>query len=160
MTGGKEPMVKRFTLLTMALMVIALFALGCAYQPDVPPTPIPTLAPATMPPAPPTQPAASAEATAGPAPEGGTAGANDLVTAGSQVFEQTCAVCHNLNTETKVGPGLAGLFDRQQLPNGNPVSEANLKEWIVTGGGAMPGLPLTDEQLAGVVAFLQDATQQ
>ena len=151
---------KRLTLLTVALVAVVLFAIGCAYQPDVPPTPIPTLAPATMPPPPPTQPAASGEAIASPAPEGGTTGATDLVAAGSQVFEQTCAVCHNLSTETKVGPGLAGLFDLQQLPNGNPVNIENLKQWIVTGGGAMPGQPLTDEQLAAVVAFLQDATQQ
>jgi mono/diheme cytochrome c family protein len=152
-------MVKRLTLLTVALVAIVLFAIGCAYQPAVPPTPIPTLAPATMPPAPPTQPAASGEGTPSPASEGGTSGAADLVTAGGQVFEQNCSVCHNLTAETKVGPGLAGLFGRQQLPNGNPVNEENLKEWIVTGGGAMPGLPLTAEQLAAVVAFLQDATQ-
>jgi mono/diheme cytochrome c family protein len=84
----------------------------------------------------------------------------DLAAAGGAAFEQFCAVCHNLTAEAKVGPGLAGLFDREQLPNGNPVTEENLQEWILTGGGAMPGQPLTSEQLAAVVAYLKEATQQ
>jgi mono/diheme cytochrome c family protein len=87
------------------------------------------------------------EATASLAEEGGT------------VFEQTCAVCHNLTTEALVGPGLAGLFEKDSLPNDQPITDENLKEWIVTGGGAMPGMPLTQDQLDAVVAFLKDAAQ-
>jgi mono/diheme cytochrome c family protein len=76
-----------------------------------------------------------------------------------QVFEQTCLVCHSLTDEAKVGPGLAGLYERDMLPNGNPVDDENLGIWIRTGGGAMPGIPLTDEQLSDVVAFLKEATE-
>jgi mono/diheme cytochrome c family protein len=80
--------------------------------------------------------------------------------AGMQVFDQTCSVCHSLTDEAKVGPGLAGLYERDVLPNGSPVDDENLGVWIRTGGGAMPGIPLTDEQLLDVIAFLKEATQQ
>jgi mono/diheme cytochrome c family protein len=147
--GGKEPMKKHmFPLIAICLLLGALSAAACGQQPAVEPTSIPTLAPATLPVA-----TTAPEATTGGGPE-------DLVQAGSQVFEQNCSVCHNLTTETKVGPGLAGLFDFDQLPNGNPVNEENVKAWILSGGGAMPGVPLTEEQLNAVVAFLKDATQQ
>jgi len=58
-----------------------------------------------------------------------------------------------------VGPGLAGVFNREALPNGNPVTDDNLKDWIRNGGGGMPGLLLTDEDRAVVIAFLKEATQ-
>jgi mono/diheme cytochrome c family protein len=138
------------SLIVICLVLGTLSVTGCGQQPDIAPTPIPTLAPATLPAATPT----SAVST-----EGEPTSPVDPVEAGSQVFEQSCAVCHNLTAEMKVGPGLAGLFDKDQLPNGNPVNEENLKEWIVTGGGAMPGLPLIEEQLEAVVAFLKEATQ-
>lgn len=95
-----------------------------------------------------------------PAVEPTTAGSTaDPVQVGSREFQQNCAGCHNLTAEAKVGPGLAGLFDKVRLPNGNPVTEEDLKDWIVSGGGGMPGIPLTEEQLTAVVAFLKDATQ-
>ena len=81
------------------------------------------------------------------------------VQAGQQVFEKNCAVCHNLTAETKVGPGLAGLFEREQLPNGNPITDENLREWITNGGGAMPPVPLAEDELTQVIAFLHEATQ-
>ena len=138
-------------LIAICLLLAALSAVACGQQPALEPTPIPTLAPATLPAA-----TTAPEATTGGEPSS----PEDLVQAGSQQFEQNCAVCHNLTTEMKVGPGLAGLFDLDQLPNGNPVNDENLKSWILSGGGAMPGVPLTEEQLNAVVAFLKDATQQ
>jgi hypothetical protein len=54
---------------------------------------------------------------------------------------------------------LAGLFDRDVLPNDQPMSDENLAEWITTGGGAMPGLPLSDGELGQLIAFLREATQ-
>jgi mono/diheme cytochrome c family protein len=83
----------------------------------------------------------------------------ELVLAGQEVFETACAVCHNLTAEALVGPGLEQLFNKDQLPNGEPFNEENLKAWIVSGGGAMPGIPLTEQQLEAVVAFLKEATQ-
>jgi mono/diheme cytochrome c family protein len=122
-----------------------------------PPTAIPTLVPATLPAVTPT-PVVAVE----PEPtsvESEPASPEELALAGEEVFEQFCAVCHSLTSEVLVGPGLEQLFNRDQLPNGEPFSEEGLKAWIVTGGGAMPGMPLTEEQLEAVVVFLREATQ-
>ena len=136
------------------LIVVVLLTVGCGPQPlPEEPTPIPTLPPATMPAAEPTDPPAQAE----PTPTAGDGGG--LVEAGQQVFEQNCASCHTLTDETRVGPGLAGIFEKETLPNGNPVNEENMRQWIVQGGGAMPAIPLDEEQLDQVIAFLREATQ-
>jgi mono/diheme cytochrome c family protein len=166
-------MKKPLVLLTLALLVASLLLVGCGRRPYDPPTPIPTLPPATLPhdalteavteatdetatEAAPTQAEAAAPTAASEDTPVGVAGLEEK---GGEVFDQTCSVCHNLTTETLVGPGLTGLFEKDSLPNGQPVTEENLKEWIVSGGGAMPGLPLTQDQLEAVVAFLKDATQ-
>jgi mono/diheme cytochrome c family protein len=136
------------------LALVLLLAVACGPQPlPAAPTPIPTLAPATLPAVTPTQPA-STEAT----PTG--AGTQDQVAAGQQIFDQNCSVCHNLTTERKVGPGLAGLFGISQLPDGKPFNQANLEDWIRTGGRGMPGFPLSDQQMAELIAYLQQATKQ
>jgi len=134
------------TRLALLTVLMALLISGCNPQPlPVAPTPIPTLIPATLP----------VEATAAPATgdEGRSEGA------GAKVFDASCSVCHNLNTETKVGPGLAGLFAKDTLPNGNPVNDETLKEWIRNGGGAMPGVSLADDQLEMLIVFLMEATR-
>jgi mono/diheme cytochrome c family protein len=123
----------------------------------VPPTPIPTLVPATLPPATPTEAAPSGGET--PAAVEPPASPAELVEVGQGVYEQNCAVCHNLTDETLVGPGLAGLFDLDQLPNGQPVNDENLAEWITNGGGAMPAVPLPNDELEALIAFLHDATE-
>jgi mono/diheme cytochrome c family protein len=49
---------------------------------------------------------------------------------GKTVFEN-CAVCHNADsTETKMGPGLKGLFKRDKLKSGKKVTEANVRARI------------------------------
>jgi len=146
-------------LLILALSMIVLFAVGCAQKPFIEPTPIPTLAPATMPSEHPTPVVAGGEMTPTTSPGGEPAVTPDLVEAGRQVFEQNCTVCHNLTAETKVGPGLQGIFGKDQLPNGQPVNDENVKAWIRSGGGAMPGFPLPDDQVEALIAFLKDATQ-
>jgi mono/diheme cytochrome c family protein len=144
---------RRLALFAAMLAVVA----ACGPQPlPNAPTSIPTLAPATMPAytaAPqPTQPPSAGE-TAAPA------ATVDLVQAGSQIYDQNCAICHSLTAESKVGPGLAGLFSLSNLPNGQPFNEDNLKSWINTGGGGMPGFSFSDEQMTELVAFLKNATQ-
>ena len=103
---------------------------------------------------------------------GGQAAGGDSAK-GQQVFANTgCASCHAISDQKLVGPGLAGLFkpggpklpsgvDYQgNLPNGKPINEQNVTEWIKTGGvgkiGQMPGHPtLTPEQMTDLVAYLK-----
>lgn len=135
----------------LILLCAVLLLAGCASpQPLLKnPTAIPTLIPATMP---------FDQAHDAPAVEAGAAQTASTGThPGSAIFDANCSACHTLTDETKVGPGLAGLFDRAELPNGNPVNSENLQEWIRTGGGAMPGLPLSDSDLETVVEFLVEA---
>ena len=76
---------------------------------------------------------------------------------GKEVFDQ-CTVCHNTDsTETKVGPGLKGLFKTEKLVNGKPVTEANVRELINTGGNGMPayGDQLSEQDKNDVIAYLK-----
>ena len=64
---------------------------------------------------------------------------------GKEVFESNCSVCHNADsTETKVGPGLKGLFKKAALIN----------------KGSDSGMPpyadmLTAAEKADVIAYLK-----
>jgi mono/diheme cytochrome c family protein len=119
---------------------IALLIAGCGPQPlPEEPTAIPTLAPATPP-----------KADTGEKP--------DLAQQGADVFTAQCSACHSVTAEAKVGPGLAGLFDLDTLPDGNSFSEDNLKDWILNGGGAMPGVSLSDADMEALIAYLKEAT--
>lgn len=75
---------------------------------------------------------------------------------GIKLFQQNCAVCHSTGTKRVVGPGLKGLYSKKKLPNGEPVNDTNVANWIRTGGGGMPGFPqLSDQQRADIVAYLK-----
>jgi mono/diheme cytochrome c family protein len=78
---------------------------------------------------------------------------------GKEVFESNCSVCHNADsTETKVGPGLKGLFKRATLNNKKKVSDATVLEMINMGSDS--GMPpymdmLTAAEKADVIAYLK-----
>src|SRR5579864_8674354 len=77
-------------------------------------------------------------------------------TKGKEVFEQ-CAVCHNTDTdEKKIGPSLKGLFKRDKLKNGKPVTDENVRNMINTGGNGMPSYAdmLSDAERDDVIAYL------
>jgi cytochrome c len=91
--------------------------------------------------------------------------------AGAQIFAQRCAVCHAIDGTQKVGPGLAGLFApggpalpagidyAGKLPNGEPITDQSVANWIVQGGrgqlGVMPGVQLNAQELADLIAYLR-----
>ena len=79
--------------------------------------------------------------------------------AGEVLFKTRCASCHNLTDLPQVGPGLAGLFSRDVLPDGRAFSKDALAEFITEGAGAMPGIPLGADDLDELIAYLQEATQ-
>ena len=50
---------------------------------------------------------------------------------GKAAFEDSCGVCHQIDTEEKgekMGPGLKGLFKRAKMKNGKAPTEATLEE--------------------------------
>jgi cytochrome c len=78
---------------------------------------------------------------------------------GQEVFEANCGVCHNANsTETKMGPGLKGLFKKAELGNKKKVSDASVLAVINEGGpGGMPPMAdaLTKAEKDDVLAYLK-----
>ena len=78
---------------------------------------------------------------------------------GKEVFESNCSVCHNADsTETKVGPGLKGLFKKAALINKKKVTDATVLEMINKGSDS--GMPpyadmLTAAEKADVIAYLK-----
>ena len=76
---------------------------------------------------------------------------------GKEVFDQ-CSVCHNSDSEeTKVGPGLKGLFKHDKLKNGKAVTVDNVKAMINTGGNGMPSYAdlLSEQEKTDVIAYLK-----
>lgn len=101
-------------------------------------------------------PAATAVATPSP-----PARATGDAARGQQVFQNSdCPSCHLTTNQKLIGPGLAGVTKQPALPNGKPMTDANLAEWIKDGGagqtGTMPSHPdLNAQQLADLVAYLK-----
>jgi cytochrome c len=78
---------------------------------------------------------------------------------GADTFAMNCDVCHNTDSvEPKVGPGLKGLFKRENLASKKKVSEANVMELINKGSPVgMPGFEdqLSEQERADVLAYLK-----
>lgn len=78
---------------------------------------------------------------------------------GESTFATNCANCHDAaSTETRIGPGLAGLFDRGELPSsGRPVTRENVRAQIMTPLGNMPSFQsyISDEGLTDLLAYIE-----
>jgi mono/diheme cytochrome c family protein len=77
---------------------------------------------------------------------------------GKDTFMQNCDVCHNSDsTETKMGPGLKGLFKKAKLNSGKPVNDANVMGQVNDGGNGMPAYKdvLSAAEKANILAFLK-----
>lgn len=82
-----------------------------------------------------------------------------LAREGGRLFnEKACADCHYADsTDTKIGPGLKGLFKRDTLPiSGWAVTEDNIRKQLKTPSRAMPSFAsLPEEEVKAVLAFLK-----
>lgn len=77
---------------------------------------------------------------------------------GASVFEANCGVCHNADSdETKMGPGLKGLFKKAALNNKKKPNEMTVMEMINEGGNGMPpmGDQLTKAEKDDLLAYLK-----
>ena len=77
---------------------------------------------------------------------------------GVRIFNQRCSVCHYTDkTETKIGPGLKGLFNMKSMPaSGAPVSDANVRKQLKTPFKDMPPFSdLSDKDIEALIAYLK-----
>jgi cytochrome c peroxidase len=79
---------------------------------------------------------------------------------GAELFnDKGCSQCHFTgSTETRIGPGLLGLFDRGTLPaSGRPVSEENVRGQLLDPFRSMPSYSdrLTREEQDQIISFLK-----
>ena len=83
---------------------------------------------------------------------------DELAKEGAAVFSSNCSGCHFVDkTETKIGPGLKGLFDRDTLPvSGWSATEANIRKQLKTPFGSMPAYAdMPEDQIKALLAFLR-----
>lgn len=87
-----------------------------------------------------------------------TAGVPQDLSRGRKLFTENCSDCHYADrTDTKVGPGLKGLFQLKNLPrSGRPVSDANIQKQLVTPFEAMPDFKdFSPEEMQPLLAYLK-----
>ena len=83
---------------------------------------------------------------------------SELAQKGSAVFSENCAMCHYTDKkETKVGPGLAGLFSRDELPvSKRPVTEENVRGQLESPYENMPSYAdMPKEKVEALLAYLK-----
>jgi len=81
-----------------------------------------------------------------------------LAAEGAAVFQQNCSACHFTDsTETKIGPGLKGVFKRDKFQVSDlKVSEENFRKQLNTPFSKMPPFGhLSEEQVEGLTAYLK-----
>ena len=83
---------------------------------------------------------------------------NREVRKGKEVF-QLCLGCHSAESEgKKVGPSLKGLFKRNKLRDGQPVTEKIIRLLIEKGRDGMPSFSetLSPQQMDQLIAYLKE----
>ncbi|MEE8398157.1 MAG: cytochrome c, partial [Desulfobacterales bacterium] len=81
-----------------------------------------------------------------------------LAKEGARIFNQKCVFCHDPGTtDSRVGPGLKGLFQRETLHKSRwPVTEANVRKQLATPFEAMPPLGTqSKETVDALMAYLK-----
>ncbi|MFW6055595.1 MAG: c-type cytochrome [Thermodesulfobacteriota bacterium] len=83
-----------------------------------------------------------------------------LALLGAELFrDKGCSDCHATGSDrTKVGPGLKGLFDREELPvSSRPVSEENVRRQLKEPFEDMPSFAesLTEKQRDRIISYLK-----
>ncbi|MEE9610474.1 MAG: cytochrome c [Desulfatiglandales bacterium] len=77
---------------------------------------------------------------------------------GRDLFKANCDLCHFPDrADTKVGPGLRGVFKHDRLPaTGRPTSEKTVRNQILNGGKKMPPFKhLKEEEVSAIIDYLK-----
>ncbi len=83
---------------------------------------------------------------------------NEYIMAGAKLFQANCALCHLTDSsDTKIGPGLKGLFLQKEMPvSGWPVSEQTVERQLKTPFAQMPPFAkLSNEEVAALTEYLK-----
>jgi cytochrome c len=86
------------------------------------------------------------------------AGLPDLAGKGASIFESNCAKCHYVDSsETKIGPGLKGLYSRDKMPvSERRVSDTDVRRQLKTPFDKMPPFPrLSEDDIQALLAYLK-----
>ena len=74
---------------------------------------------------------------------------------GARVFQSDCARCHYPTTTRGLkGPGLQALTKIKAMPSGAPPTDERLAQTILHGRGMMQPVPVSDEDLQHLLAYL------
>lgn len=77
---------------------------------------------------------------------------------GKHLYDVGCAHCHEENDLhlKKVPPNLHGLFSRNTLPAGEPATDREVEQVLLSGKGMMPSFryQMSKDQMDAVVAYL------
>jgi mono/diheme cytochrome c family protein len=74
---------------------------------------------------------------------------------GAAVFQANCARCHYPTTTSALhGPGLQAITKVKAMPSGAPPTDERISSVIRHGRSMMPAVPIDDEQLRDLLAYL------
>jgi mono/diheme cytochrome c family protein len=74
---------------------------------------------------------------------------------GARVYQADCARCHYPTTTKGLkGPGLQALTKVKSMPSGAPPTDERITQTILHGHGMMPAVPVNDEDLQFLLAYL------
>jgi mono/diheme cytochrome c family protein len=82
---------------------------------------------------------------------------------GKHFYDVGCAHCHEENDLhlKKVPPNLHGLFSRNTLPDGEPATDREVEQILLSGKGIMPSFryQMSKDQMDAVLAYLHTGLQ-
>lgn len=82
----------------------------------------------------------------------------EAILIGAKLFESNCSFCHYTDsTDSRVGPGLKGLFQNKEMPVSSwPVSVENIERQLKTPFAQMPAFDwMGREDITALTAYLQ-----
>ena len=83
---------------------------------------------------------------------------DSLIRQGAGVFSASCSACHFADkSESKIGPGLKGIFQTSKLPTSSwSTTEANVRKQIKTPYKNMPPFAnLPEDKVNALIAYLK-----
>ena len=113
-------------------------------------------------------PASQASSPTSPAPANGTTDAS--LATGERLYSSNCVMCHKLNKETLIGPGLAGINERRPqdwlipwIRNSTKMIESGDKYSVELFNKynkvVMPSYDFSDEEIKSILAYIDKAEQ-